>query len=258
MAMVAAIRNGIKSLVLVITFATIVPMPTVGSVDDPAFRRSMAFFPVVGLILGFLLSGSMWLGARFLPRFAAALMSLTLYVLITGALHLDGLADTFDALASRKPARDALAVMKDSRIGTMGAAAVMLVLMGKVTAFSYLPINAWGVWVVVPALARTSVIWLMAGVPAARPQGIGALYAGRLSKWTVIGATAVGLLAALVLLSWQQALVLLSLSAAVTALWAVLIRRRFGGASGDTYGALLEIVEWVGFLALTGGLGYGR
>ncbi len=256
--MVGAMRSGLKSLVLVMAFGTIVPMPAVTGIDDAALRRSMGFFPVAGWILGLFLWGSMWAAAHLIPRFPAALVVLAAYVLVTGALHLDGLADTFDALGSRKSALDALVVMKDSRIGTMGAVAVMLVLMGKAIAFSRLSVAAMGVWVVVPVLARTSVVWLMMGAPAARPEGLGAVYARKLSKWTVAGATGVGLLTAAALMPWHEALLVVLLAVASTVLWALLIRRRFGGATGDTYGGLLEIVEWAGFLALTGGWGYGH
>nr|WP_275107348.1 adenosylcobinamide-GDP ribazoletransferase [Sulfobacillus harzensis] len=251
-------RKVLQSLALVVTFGTIVPMPVVGRVYYHALRRSMGFFPVVGWGLGLLLWGLMWAGKHFVAHFPAAVVTLALYVLMTGALHLDGLADTFDALGSRRSGPEALAVMKDSRIGTMGAVAVILVLMGKAIAFSHLPVYDFGVWVVVPVLARTSVVWLMMEVPAARPEGLGTLYAGQLSKWTLAGATVVGVLTTVGLLPWRQALELLILSTGVTLLWGLLICRRFGGATGDTYGALLEIVEWVGFLTLTGGWGFGR
>lgn len=247
-----------KSLILVMTFGTIVPMPAVLGIDDAALRRSMAFFPVVGWVLGLFLWGAMRITTDFMPHGSAALVVLAAYVLLTGALHLDGLADTFDALGSYKSAPDALAVMKDSRIGTMGAVAVMLVLMGKVVAFTHLSVATMGVWVVVPVLARTSVIWLMMGIPAGRPDGLGALYARHLSKWTVVGATGTGLITAVLLMPWREALGMVLLAMLSTVLWAGILRKRFGGATGDTYGALLELIEWTGFLAATGGWGYGR
>lgn len=243
---------------LIMAFATIVPMPSMTGVDDTALRRSIGFFPVAGWVLGLFLWGAMWVTAHLMPRGPAAVVVLAAYVLLTGALHLDGLADTFDAIGSRKSAHDALTVMKDSRIGTMGAVAVMLVLIGKVIAFSHLSATSLGVWVVVPVLARTSVVWSMMGTPAARPEGLGALYAQHLSKWTVAGATGVSLITATLLMPWHEALGLMLLAVASTVVWTRVIRKRFGGSTGDTYGALLEIVEWVGFLAVTGGWGYGR
>ncbi len=251
-------RSGFKGFILALGFATIVPMPRLASVDQDALRRSMGFFPVAGLVLGLFLWALIWTGAQLVPRSVAALLALALYVLVTGALHLDGLADTFDALGSRKPPVKALEVMKDSRIGTMGAVAVILVLLGKALAFTRIPVNGPGPWMVVPVLARTSVVWSMKWAPAARPEGLGALYAGRLTPSTVVAATVVGVLAAATLLSWPHALLLVLLSLGMTLVWVLVVRRRFGGATGDTYGALLEVVEWVGFLSLTGGWGHGR
>lgn len=233
-------------------------MPSVGEVEPDALRRSMGLFPVSGLLLGFFLWGCAWAGTHLMPRLAAAIVVLAVYTVATGALHLDGLADTFDGIGSRKPADEALAIMKDSRIGTMGSAAILLVLMGKAAAFSRLPIDEVGVWVVVPVLARTAVVWSMMSAPAARPEGLGAFYARRLPPSAVIGATVVGIVAAAVLLPWQTALMLVVLASAITIFWSFWIRQRLGGSTGDTYGALVEMIEWAGFLALTGVLNYGR
>ena len=252
------IRQVLKSLVLIMTFGTIVPMPTLSDVDDAALRRSMGFFPVAGWVMGLFLWSVMWIATHFMAPMASALIVLTAYVVLTGALHLDGLADAFDALGSRQSAQTALAIMKDSRIGAIGAIALVLVLLGKLVAFAQLTVAPIGVWVVVPVLARTAVVWLMVVVPAARPEGLGALYARKLSGWTVAGATAVCFLTAAILMPWSTALELILLGAVLTAVWARLTVKRLGGATGDTYGALLEMVEWAGFLAVTGGWAYGR
>jgi adenosylcobinamide-GDP ribazoletransferase len=251
-------RSLFKSVVLIMTLGTILPMPALADVDPTALRRSIGFFPAAGWVMGLFLWGAMWVATHFMSHAASALIVLTAYVVLTGALHLDGLADSFDALGSRKQSRAALAIMKDSHIGTMGAVAVILVLMGKLVAFSQLSASAIGVWVVVPVMARTAVVWLMTVNPAARSEGLGAIYARRLPAWTVAGATAVGCLTAAMLMPWYEALAVILLAAAVTMVWARLTRKRFGGSTGDTYGALLEMIEWAGFLVVTGGWAYAR
>ncbi len=248
----------VKSLLLAMEFGTILPMPHMDGVNQDTLSRSMGFFPVTGLALGLILWGFMWTGTHFLTEDATAILGLGVYVLATGALHLDGLSDTFDAFGSRRPPKEALAVMKDSRIGTMGAAALAIVLIGKAVAFAKMPVSGPGPWVVVPVLARTSVVWCMAWSSPARPDGLGALYSRRLSYKTVGGVTVVSLALAAWLLPWYQALIAVMLCMMATVIWVFLTRRRFGGATGDTYGALLELVEWVGFLVLAGGWGYGR
>lgn len=252
------VKDWVKSLVLAMEFGTILPMPHVDGVNPDRLSRSMGFFPVTGLVLGLILWGFMWIGTHFLIQDATAIFGLGLYVLATGALHLDGLSDTFDALGSRRPPQEALVVMKDSRIGTMGAVVLAVVLIGKAVAFAKMPVSGPGPWVVVPVLARTAVVWCMAWSSPARPDGLGALYTGRLSYGTLGGATGVSLVLAAWLLPWDQALTMVMVGVAVTVLWVFLTRRRFGGATGDTYGALLELVEWFGFLILAGGWGYGR
>ena len=247
-----------KSLGLVLSFGTIFPMPNLGSVDDNSLRRSIAWFPLVGLILGLALWGVNAVSAWIVPRAVAALIALTLYTLATGGLHLDGLMDTLDAIGSRKPATLALAIMKDSRIGAMGAIAAILLLMGKALAFSRLPLTASpGAWVAVPMMARAAVIWPMALAPAAGDSGLGATYAQKIPLRSIIIAIAMGILGVWLLLPVVAALVLTAVTIAMAWSWTRFIARRFGGFTGDTYGALIEIVEWLGFLVLTGGFSHG-
>lgn len=256
-------RDAYRQLVLAASFGTIVPLPA-GSPDPAstdALRRSMGWLPVVGIGLGLGLFGAAWLSGHVLARLPAAVVVLALYTLATGALHLDGLADTWDALGSRKAAAAALNVMKDSRIGTMGTVAVLLVLLGKAASFAQLPLYSPAPWVVVPVLARTAVVWAMAWAPAARSEGLGALYAQQLPVGTVTLATVVGVGIAVCLLPLLWATGLVALFALVAWGWSGWMTRRFAGATGDTYGALLEIAEWIGFIALagiSGGWLYGR
>jgi adenosylcobinamide-GDP ribazoletransferase len=248
------VRDACRQLGLAASFATIVPMPMASSepASADALRRSMGWLPVVGIGLGLGLFGAAWLSGHVLSRLTAAVVVLALYTLATGALHLDGLADTWDALGSRKSAAGALAIMKDSRIGTMGTVAVVLVLMGKAASFAQLPLDSPAPWVVVPVLARTAVVWAMAWAPAARANGLGTLYAHKLPPSTIALATVVGLGVAVVALPLPLALGLSAAFALVVWGWSSWMTRRFLGATGDTYGALLEIAEWLGFLALAG------
>lgn len=247
-----------KSVGLVLSFGTIFPMPNLGSVDDVSLRRSIAWFPLVGLLLGLALWGVITALACIVPRAVAAIMALALYTVATGGLHLDGLMDTMDALGSRKPAALALAIMKDSRVGAMGAIAGILLLMGKALAFSHLPLTASpGAWVAVPMIARAAVIWPMAKAPAAQESGLGAIYAQKIPLRSIITATAMGLLGVWLLVPFVAALVLSLVTVLMAWGWTRFIARRFGGFTGDTYGALIEIVEWLGFLVLTGGFGHG-
>ncbi len=247
-----------KNMGLALSFGTIVPLPDLGSIDDKTLRSSVGFLPIVGLILGLALWGLNAALAQMLPREMAAIIVLALYIIATGGLHLDGLMDTMDAIGSRKLHQEALAVMKDSRVGAMGAIAASLLLIGKALAFSKFPITANpGPWVAVPMIARTTAIWSMAWSPAATEHGLGSLYAQKIPRTTMTVATMGGLLGLWVFLPIRAAAILLLLSVGMTLAWTRFVRHRFGGSTGDTYGALIEMVEWLGFLILTGGWVHG-
>lgn len=242
---------------LALSFGTVLPVPRLRAVDKQELQRSVGFFPLVGLLLGATLWASVWLLGRDLPRWPVALLALTLYAVLTGGLHLDGLMDTMDAVGSRKPPREALDIMKDSHVGAMGTLAAILLLLGKASAFASLSSRHPGVWIAVPMMARMAVVWSMVLAPPARPSGLGALYARQISWRTVTLATLLGVGGAFWLVSWQSAALLTVLAVTVTWGWTGFVGRRFGGSTGDTFGALVEIMEWAGFLAMVGVWAHG-
>lgn len=244
-------RSLYRQTILAIQFATVFPTPQLGDVTEDEMRRSMAWLPVLGALLGALL----WLlnlGLRkMLAPLPAAVVAIAFYTLCTGALHLDGLLDTADAVGSRARGERALAIMKDSRVGAMGVVAGCLVLLGKVAALSALLPQSPGPFIVLPALSRMAMLWAMGWAPAARSTGLASLFARRLP----VSATWTGTLFAcglsFWLLSWQEALIVVLGVFAFS--WAMTrwLQRRFGGLTGDSYGALNELIEWLGWTALS-------
>lgn len=235
---------------LAIQFLTIVPIPNFGSVSERDMRASVIFFPFVGLGLGTIMWEVERLALHMFPPLVSALLALAVLTLMTGMLHLDGFMDLFDALGSRKKGSAALAVMKDSRVGALGASAGMLLLLGKFAALTNLPVdqNQIGLFIFPPMLARLAMIWVMAVAPAATPQqGVGGFYARQLPWFVVLGATVFTFGLALMWLHWQQVLLDGLILVAVVILYALFLTRRFGGMTGDMYGALNELVEWLFF-----------
>ena len=238
----------VKWFLLAVQFLTMVPTPATSDVTEQDIRSSVVFFPVVGGMLGALL----WVVQRFLalhvPSLPATAVSLSLYTLATGALHLDGVMDTADAIGSRRSGDQALAIMKDSRIGAMGAVVGALVLIGKFAAISTLPSKYFAPFVVVPMLSRLAMIWSMAISPSARPDGLGQMFARRVPIWVVI-ATSVFCVAVCVLtlptVGFLSAFLYTALVVGGFTIWML---RKFGGTTGDTYGALNEVMEWVGWM----------
>ena len=234
------------------TLLTIFPLnvtPPSGSAPTRrAAAAAMAWAPVVGLLLGALAAGVLEAASRLGhtgPLLAAALAIAALAAGSRG-LHLDGLADLADGLGSRRPAEQALEIMKRSDIGPFGVVTLVFALLIQVAALAQAQSLGRGVAAVVAAAVagRLSLTWACRrGVPAARGSGLGAMVAG-----TVNPAIPIALTVALLAAAYPFGLVIgvgvaagLAVSLAVTA-WAV---RRLGGITGDVLGALAEITVTV-------------
>lgn len=231
---------------------TLLPAPAVATIDRDAARRAMAWFPWLGACLGIAAGALGWVAATFAGPLLGAVLGLALVELVTGCMHLDGLADTADGLGARgKPANDALAIMKKPDIGPMGVAAIVLGLLIQVAAAGSLPtpLALAAALALAPLVGRTTTV-LACGtwVPNARPGGFGALFAGvssaRLAGLTVAATLALGTAAGW-LVGGPLGAVALVLAAAAALLVATVAQRAlvriFGGLTGDMMGALIEI-----------------
>lgn len=218
--------------------------------DRSAARLGMTYAPLAGLVVGLAAAA---VGAALLlcgaSAAVAAVATVAVPAVLTRALHLDGLADVADGLGSAKPADEALRVMKKSDIGPFGVVTLVLVLLGQAAAVAQLYGQGWALGtaaVAVSALVGRGALTLAAreGVPAARPEGLGAVVAG-----TVPRGTAWGVAALVVAVSVAAGLAGHLASFAVGAVLGLgaaelLLRhcvRRFGGVTGDVFGALAEV-----------------
>ena len=236
-------------------FLSRLPFPDPGSATAEELGHAVPWYPVVGLILGLILAAAAWLpgaAALAVPPAVGAFLVLGLWVWSTGALHLDGLADTADAWVGGLGSRErTLAIMKDPACGPVGVSVLALVLIGKFAALETLIGSGAGLslaWV--PLLARAQLPVLLLTTPYARAQGMGAAPARAVpprASVTVVALVAIG---AVVMLGWVG-LVLVGASAGV--LWRVrrALLGRLGGFTGDTAGALVELTELLAILLLT-------
>ena len=236
-----------NGLLAALGFLTRVPVPT-GVFDDPeAQRRSLPWYPLVGLLLGLCLATLGWL-LRHGPPLLAAAVVLIAWVALTGALHLDGLADSADAWVGGLGDRErTLAIMKDPCCGPAGVVALVLVLLLKFAALvTLLRHGEAGLWLA-PMLARAALTALFLWVPYVRREGLGTplLRASRRACQLSLVLAALLALAA----GWGGALSLL-VALIVGWLWVRSGRRRIGGFTGDTAGAMTELVESAVLLAL--------
>ncbi|WP_248959450.1 adenosylcobinamide-GDP ribazoletransferase [Sphaerisporangium perillae] len=204
---------------------------------------AMAFAPLVGLVLGLVAAAVATVAGYLVSPLLAAALGLGSLAVLTRGLHLDGLADLADGLGSGKPAEQALDIMKRSDIGPFGVVTLVFTLLVQATAASEAGPAAL---VLACATGRLAVTWAcVAGVPSARPGGLGAMVAGTVRQSTAIIATALVAAGALVLglLSGGPVIYPLALAAGLGAAWAMRLHaaRRLGGITGDVLGALVEI-----------------
>ncbi|MQA09451.1 MAG: adenosylcobinamide-GDP ribazoletransferase [Pseudonocardiaceae bacterium] len=234
---------------LALSWLTVLPIAG-GTVSPRAARRAIASAPLVGLLLGLaamgVLAGSHALG---LPGLVSGLLVVGGLAMATRGMHVDGLADTADGLGCYGPPERALDVMRDGGVGPFGVVTLFVVL-GTQAACLNAVVHSGRWWVVPLALTvgRAGLTWCCRrGVPAARPEGMGALVAGSQPVlvpvlWAVLlGAAAVFAVPAR---PWLGPLAVL-LAAVLVVAFTAHVRRRFGGITGDVLGAAIELAGTV-------------
>ncbi len=241
-----------RSLRIATSFLTRIPMG-VADLDETSLGAAIAWFPPVGALIGFTIGTVAVAAATLAPPFVAGLAAVAAGLLLTGAFHEDGLADTFDGLAGGVTVEGRLEIMRDSRIGTYGAAALFVALGAKAGWLG--AIVAEAPWRVVAAAAaagavsRAVAVAQMRLVPTA-VAGLGATYATE-ARWpTVATALAAGTAAALLPGpgGLGGALAAFGVGTLVGA-WA---RRSIGGITGDVLGAVQVLAELAFYAAVFG------
>lgn len=213
------------------------------AVEEHELARAVAYFPLIGALIGAGIAALTMVVMPLVGLDAAIVAGLAFGALLTGALHEDGLADACDGLGGGFTKARALEIMRDSRIGSYGAVALILLYAARFTLFRSL--GAAGLLLALPvasALGRASGVVLMAWLPNARAEGMADDVARSLGRGTIV----IGVLTALVIaaaLSGTAALALVAVAIVITLAAAVYLRRRLGGITGDTLGAANVVVE---------------
>ena len=241
----------LQALKIAFSLLTRIPVRLPEELDSRAWGRAVVFYPLVGLVMGGILAGAaLAAGALGWNTGMTAVPLLLLWVGLTGAFHLDGLADSADAWLGGYGDRErTLRIMKDPACGPAGAVALILVLLTKWAALGpVLAAGQWPVLVLVPVLARAGVAGLFLALPCAVDEGLVQRAWQQLPRREVDVAVAVSALAAL-LAGWTG-LTLLTVTVLITLAGMRLMKQRLGGFSGDPAGALVETVEAAGLLAV--------
>jgi adenosylcobinamide-GDP ribazoletransferase len=228
---------------IALQFLTIIPLPFSVRCEERDLGRSMAFFPLVGLTLGGLLVGTDFILARFLPVQVTDLLLIVIITAVTGALHLDGLADVCDGLAARGGRERFLAVMKDPHTGAVGVVGLVLGLLLKYVALLHIPPEVRReALLFFPVAARFSQVQLAAGSQRARNDGLGALFVSG-AGLPQFGAAGLLTLAAGFLILGAKGLYCVLAAALFTWGMKAWSHRRLGGVTGDVIGCVSELNE---------------
>ena len=233
----------LRPILIAVQFLTLLPVSRLGAPTTRELGQSVLVYPLVGLVIGLLLASLQVVLTETDPALGAALI-LTVWVLITGALHLDGLADSADAwIGGHADPNRTLEIMKDPRAGPAGVVAVVLLLLIKFAALGVLVREgAWTVLVLAPVLGRGAVLGLFITTPYVRPGGIGEALSNELpavGAWFVLLAVGLG---TVLIGGWRGAGILLCVALVAVVLRAIMVRR-IGGTTGDTAGAFVELLE---------------
>lgn len=237
------------SFLAALQFLTVLPVKHGFTAEQ--IGRSTGYFPVVGLIIGLVLVLLNYLLGFILPSGVVNVLLIVSLVLLSGALHLDGLVDTCDGLAGHGSAEVRLERMRDSRAGGFGAIGVALLLLVKYVSLN--GVNQGSMMlalITAPVVSRWVMVYAVYAFPYARPSGLGKSFKEATGWHQMFMATVIALI--VVAGAFRLAgLVILIVAWLVALAAAAYLRNKLGGLTGDTYGALNEMVEVIVFILVS-------
>ena len=239
------------SFLAALRFLTVFRIPGGRTETAGDMGRSTIWFPVIGLIIGAILASLNWVFSLFLPEAVTSGLTIVLLVVITGAMHLDGFADTCDGLAGNKPAEERWKVMHDSRNGAFGIAGMILLLLMKFLLLNSIP-QAFiaPTLVLMPVIGRWTMVYALAMYPYARNEGLGKAFKDGVTRMRLLITTIITLGLTVFLAWWADVDYYYVAAIGIMAVIWILVtaesgyfRRKFAGLTGDTYGAINELAE---------------
>ena len=231
-----------KRFFIALQFLTILPIRIKPKIKDEDFGKSLAYFPMVGMLIGLILAlSSFFFG--FLPHTVSAILILVVAIVITGGMHLDGFADTCDALYGSKPRERILEIMRDSRIGVMGTIGIVSLLLLKFTLIANIPKDIlWKALIMMTVFARWAQVLACFTSNYAREKGKAKHFIEYNGKGEFLTGCFFTIALSLLLMKFKG-VILLAISLLPVFLFMSYVKRRIGGMTGDTIGATSEIAE---------------
>jgi adenosylcobinamide-GDP ribazoletransferase len=241
------------TFVAALRFLTIIKLGWLRDSTTDELKRSAGWFPMVGLLIGLILAGLNWLVGFILPQAVVNVLLIVASVLITGALHLDGFLDTCDGLGSHGTPEERWRIMDDSRAGGFGAIGVAVLLLTKYVSLNSIPASLLtAALILMPVLSRWAMVYAIFAYPYAKPVGLGKTIKESTSALALVLATVFTLaIAVATWWAWVGHFYFLGLALQATTWLLILmvaayLKGKFGGLTGDCYGAINEVTEvWV-------------
>lgn len=233
-----------RALVTAFLFLTRIPMPRINDLNDHDSGRAFSLFPLVGLVLGTLLTCSALFLQGHLPHDVIAGIILLLWILLTGGLHLDGLGDSADGWLAGADLERTLEIMKDPRSGSAAVIIIGASLLVKFSALSHIISEQhWWALVLAPMFARALSLTLFLTTPYISPKGIAGQFLQHTNRLHLRISVAAAVIIPLIFLEHQAVFWAVGLSLGIFLCLRHLMIRRLGGTTGDTSGALIEWIE---------------
>jgi len=234
------------SFLAAIQLLTSIPIRLKGELTAKQLGRATAWFPVIGLIIGGILAGLNWVFNLILPPLVTNILLIITLVILTGAMHLDGLSDTCDGIAGHKTVEERWKVMHDSRVGAFGVVGIVLILLAQYAALSNVPPDKMTpVLLLMPTVSRWAMVYSIFAFPYARPAGLGKAYkeATGWAQFMIATVITLAIAGGLYPLFNVGGFLLFGGVAVVATALAFYFRYKFAGLTGDTYGATNEVAE---------------
>ncbi len=233
----------INPLIVAFQLLTRLPTPQIKELTPQVLGRSLFFYPLIGLIIGLILSLVNWLFFVATPEVASILILIT-WVLITGGIHLDGLGDSADAwIGGYGDRQRTLEIMKDPYCGPSAVSVLLLVLIGKYAALQHISqLEEYWVLFIIPVVSRSFIVLLFLTTPYVRQHGLGESLASHLPRRSCI-LLLITITAAIILAFKLSGIILLCCGLIVFLGLRQWMLQRLGGMTGDTAGAMIEVIE---------------
>jgi len=248
------VQDESAKILLALQFLTRIPIPGGVLYTEQRFADTPRYYPLVGAFVGLLCAALLLAAVQVFPQTLAVSLMVAGGILLTGAFHEDGLADTFDGVGGGQDRDKALNIMKDSRLGTYGTLAIGLVLLCKIVALASLSVDILVIGLIAGhALSRLSSIAVMATSDYVRDHGTGKPVSTGISRNSLFIAFATGLICLLMVFVFVSATALvygLLGLAAGHGFMRFIYERRLGGYTGDTLGAVQQMSELGFYLGL--------